>query len=130
MSWFGNLINDIKKLPEKTNSFIATAIQDTNKSISNVSHSIGSFVKDLPSNFTDHIDRTVDFAIKQTSKLVDLEAAGITKISSGIGKGLAEIGKPLLQNPILGGTALLGSGGILLASGAALVGALYIMKKF
>lgn len=129
MAFFGNFINDIVKLPQKTVNTLGTLINDAKKQIVTIAPKVGDFVKDIPKNIEKTVDNVTTSVIKQVEKVQDLSARGIEKTSTAIGSGLVKIGDPLLKNPVLGGVALAGSGSALMIGGALLVGSIVLLKK-
>ena len=130
MAFFGNLINDIIKLPEKTSNILGNIVSDVKSTVITFAPKVGDFIRDVPGNITRTVDTSVDFAMKQANKIVDLQAGALGKMSGAIGEGLGKIGAPLLNNPVLGGVALSGSGSMLLLAGAAAIAAIFVLKKF
>ncbi len=130
MAFFGNLINDIIKLPEKTTNVLGNIVNDVKSTVITFTPKVGDFIRDVPGNITRTVDTGFDFALKQANKIVDLQAGALGKMSGAVGEGLGKMGAPLLNNPILGGVALAGSGSALLLGGAALIGAIFLLKKF
>lgn len=130
MSFLGNFISDLVKLPDRTVNFIGSAINDVGKTVVATGSNIGDFIGDIPNKVAGSIDNNINFVIKQVEKVQDLGSRGMEKFGMGAGKAIGLIGDPLLKNPVVGGVALAGSGSALLLSGAAALAALFILKKF
>ncbi len=130
MAFLGNFINDIVKLPDKATNMLGKLMNDAKSTIQTFTPKVGEFIRDVPGNITRTVDTGIDFALKQANKLVDLNVGAIVKYGGAAGVALQKVGEPLLNNPILGGVALAGSGSALLFGGAALIATIFILKKF